>query len=242
MLDDLRGLHATPTAEMDARFSRAAGRLLNETRLVVFGHRCRFLELEFYYYGPNHADPFAHCHEVQRNFGDWYFHRVGSGYRNGSFKGLDFTIGGDGAFGGVLIRSLETDDGTIVCGPSLCVDHLIRSSDCDSVKSLDAKVGKLPVDDPSSPLRLERDAPPTTKRDVYRSARVGLSTASLAQDSQPEQFIDLLYRFLTKPREIKKGRAQLIQGMFREGHSKDEIRDLTGSPRKSIDKHIAALS
>ena len=45
---------------------------------------------------------------MQKHTGKWYFHKFGSSYKQGTYKGLDVSIGkGDGvAAGGILLRSL----------------------------------------------------------------------------------------------------------------------------------------
>ncbi|KAI0268092.1 hypothetical protein BC834DRAFT_676068 [Gloeopeniophorella convolvens] len=108
----------------------------------------------------------------QRLSGSWYFHRVPRrsgtvsnptavlGYRGGSRKGLDITLGSPVApiistnshyfpstsstlgepvpvRGGVLLRSLRrVSDGAVVSGPSLLVDELLRVSKASSIAEL----------------------------------------------------------------------------------------------------------
>src|SRR5262245_54518774 len=118
--DALRG-----SDELGPWFTAVAARLLNGAALLAGGVRHRFTEIEFYYHGDGHLDPFAHRDPVQLHVGRWYFHRTAGVYRSGSFKGLDLSFGDGTAFGGVLIRGLATEDDVLVDGPSLCVDHLL---------------------------------------------------------------------------------------------------------------------
>src|SRR5262245_43010040 len=124
----------------DEWFTRIANRLLNGSRLIVGSVAHRIVEIEFYYHGDQHLDPFAHRDSLQLQLGRWYFHRTRGTYRSGTFKGLDLTFGDGKAFGGVLIRSLETPDGTLIDGPSLCVDHLLDRAGCESVAALDSAI------------------------------------------------------------------------------------------------------
>ena len=146
----------------------------------------QLLEIEFYLISPNvHEDPFCHGSPEQARAGCWsvilltfgrfmtryrYFHRaprshlgapterpsVGGGYRTGSRKGMDLTIGaiptfdpsyktdlaspssfGTKARGGILIRSarvIKTD--AIVSGPSLLADFILRSHGVEEVQDL----------------------------------------------------------------------------------------------------------
>src|SRR4051812_3609018 len=94
-------------------FSQIAERLLNATDFVIAGVPHEILEVEFYYRGAEHEDPFAHGDPVQRFPDRWYFHRTGGVYRGGSFKGLDLTFGNRTARAGILIRSLRLPDGEV---------------------------------------------------------------------------------------------------------------------------------
>ena len=240
MLAQLQNLHSLSIEDVEGHLQSAGEEVLRRIQLNVFGHPCRILEVEFYFFGGQHRDPFAHCHEVQREFGHWYLHRVGTGFRNGSFKGIDLTFGQDTSFGGMLIRSLLDADGSVVCGPSLCVDHLIARSTVGHVRQLNELIGRRSALDTRNPIHLaERTATATDleREKVFRSARVGLSTARIPADAQPQLFLDREYRFLREPKKIKKGRPLLIRALHRSGHSSDEIRAITGSPAKSIAKY-----
>lgn len=39
-----------------------------------------------------HFDSFTHADEQQKKNGQWYFHKMGKGYKGGSYKGLDITF------------------------------------------------------------------------------------------------------------------------------------------------------
>jgi hypothetical protein len=75
-------------------FDAIARRLLCGTRLLAAGVPHRFTEVEMYYYGEPHPDPFTHRDPIQKYTGLWYFHRTAGVYRGGSFKGVDLTFGG----------------------------------------------------------------------------------------------------------------------------------------------------
>ncbi|KIK66690.1 hypothetical protein GYMLUDRAFT_55396 [Collybiopsis luxurians FD-317 M1] len=127
------------------------------------------LELEFYLWQVGvHEDPFTHRAVEQAESGKWYFHRVpqrsgsqktavGSGYRGGSRKGLDITIGQpaitsspyfsttsksgiqtrDPTRGGILLRTLRnTSTGKVVSGPSLIVDEILKLSQASKISEL----------------------------------------------------------------------------------------------------------
>ena len=52
--------------DADAWFTRIATTLLTASRLVVAGQPHRLIEVEVYYHGPEHEDPFAHRDPVQQ--------------------------------------------------------------------------------------------------------------------------------------------------------------------------------
>ncbi len=117
-------------------------------------------EVEFYLKDADHPEPFAHAHPVQRDWGRWYFHRNGSSFRGGSFKGLDLALGDGTATVGVLLRSVVTPDGELIDGPSRLVDRLLALTDSPTVPALDAKLpgavamtAGMPVHFRSSPER-----------------------------------------------------------------------------------------
>ncbi|KAH9919714.1 uncharacterized protein B0H18DRAFT_937053 [Fomitopsis serialis] len=151
--------------DIETRFSTIASALLNDYRLSVATEHGKteydFMEIEFYLYRPGcHADPFTHRSHEQQYAGQWYFHRAprrsgneqpsqaqGSGYRGGTRKGLDLTIGvaerdatrteSTQTRGGILLRTLRrVSDQKVFSGPSLLVDEILRASRAKSVAEL----------------------------------------------------------------------------------------------------------
>lgn len=169
-------------AEVDARFARIAQLLFSDYRIRIQKASSsreetrdyvdlQLLEMEFYLISPNvHEDPFCHGSPEQARSGCWYFHRaprthlgaptdrpsVGGGYRSGSRKGMDLTIGsiatfdplhktdlaspssfGTKARGGILFRSARVvKTGAIISGPSLLVDFILRTYGLEEVQDL----------------------------------------------------------------------------------------------------------
>src|SRR5262249_44387331 len=176
--------------------------LLNRTRLVAGGVSHRLTEVEFYYHGPEHPDRFAHRDPVQVHTGRWYFHRTAGVYRSGSFKGVDLTFGTPGAHAGILFRGLEKPDGSLVDGPSLLVDHLLDATGAAEVPALDKVIGERVAWDAGNPLRLEL-VPDLERKEVYRSARVGLTLKKARPAApEPQRYLLRTYRFLNEPRRI----------------------------------------
>ncbi len=213
----------------EAGFAAIAGRLLSGAALAIGGAAHRLLEVEVYYDGPGHRDPFAHGHPLQRSCGRWYFHRQGASYRGGTYKGLDITFGPPEAAGGILIRSLETPDGRRINGSALCVEHILRCAGAESVAALDAALGAVWA---PGPLRLvpREDLP---RRPVLATARVGLTLKRAAKLSEMPAFWLRPYRFLTDPR-IPKGRVHTVIALHQAGQSIEAIVVQTGSTRRAV--------
>jgi hypothetical protein len=222
---------------LDDWFNRLASHLLNSCRLSVAGQAHRLVEIEFYYHGDGHADPFTHRDPLQLERGRWYFHRTRGVYRGGSFKGLDLTFGSGGAFGGVLLRGLETPEGKLVDGPSLLADHLLAITGSKSIAALDAAIAGRLAWDAGNPLRLEHTAG-DGERPIYRSGRVGLSLKKASQEGEMASFVLRSYRYLTEPRRTAKGKALLVLALHAQGRDADAIHQLTGCPRGSIRRYL----
>ncbi|HEY8377286.1 MAG TPA: hypothetical protein VIK91_12410, partial [Nannocystis sp.] len=198
----------------------------------------RIVEIEVYWNGAAHCDPFAHGDPIQRRFGVWYFHRSGGHYRGGTYKGLDIAFGRDDVAAGILIRGLERPDGTLVDGPCMCVDYLLSRTGHATVQAL-AESFDLAVDDPggTAPLHLTLVDPPR-RAPVYASPRIGLSLKRGAL-AQRARFLARPYRFLTEPTRIKKGRPHLVIGLHRQGLDAAAIAAVVGSTVAPVSRYIA---
>lgn len=221
-----------------ARFASIASELIGGCSLVVAGQPHRLREIEFYYQDEHHDDPFAHGDPVQRTSGRWYFHREGDSYRGGSFKGLDITFGPEGPFGGILIRTIEAPDGTVINGCSLCVDHLLSQTEKPDVATLDGQIGERRVWDTSSPLHLARIEPPEG-REIVATARVGLTLKMMFRNPEMPRYIMARYRFLDEP-SIKKGKIHTVIALHQRGLDPAGIRARTRSPGKTIERYLTA--
>jgi hypothetical protein len=234
----LKPKHVTADEHHAPWFGALVGRLMNECDLVVAGDRYRFTELETYYHGGAHLDPFAHRDPVQLEVGRWYFHRTAGEYRGGSFKGLDLALGDGAAYFGVLIRGVIALAGGVLDGPCVTVDHILEKTKAANVAALDGIINGRKIWDPSAPLHL---VPAAERRAdaVYASARVGLTLKKAKGKPDAPRFVARPYRFLTEPQAIAKGRPHLILALHRAGHAPKEIRELTGVAQATIDRYIA---
>lgn len=217
-----------------SNFQALANQLLNRSSLFVFGNECRIAEIEFYLNTSLHPDPFVHSRPEQERSCTWYLHKRGKSFRNGTFKGLDLAFGGPKQFAGVLIRSIVLPDGQLVSGSCLVVESILRSASIDSLESLNQSI-EGSVFGEINPLRILLDR--NDCRVIHPSRRVGLGLKN-SEDENVEAFRTAQYRFLTEPRDIKKGRKELILSMLENGMPASEIQCLTNSPSKSIERHM----
>jgi 3-methyladenine DNA glycosylase Mpg len=227
-----------PSSACDEWFTRIAERLLNGSHLVVARQPHRLVEIEIYYWSDAHPDPFAHRDPIQFHVGHWYFHRTHGVYRGGSFKGLDLTFGEGHTSGGVLIRGLETPNGALIDGPSLCVDYLLDATAAGTVAELDRAIGQRLAWKDGNPLRLEAtDA--LDKRSPIRSPRVGLLLKKVTARSDSTRFVMRPYRYLTQPRRTKKGKIHMVLALHAQGVGVEEIHRATNCPRRTIERYRA---
>ncbi len=213
-------------------------RLLNGSQLLVGGKAHRFTEVEVYYNGEGHADPYAHCDPIQLHCGRWYFHRTNGVYRSGSFKGFDLAFGDGRNYGGILIRGLEKPNGELVDGPSLCVDYLLDATAAETVARLDKAIGTRVAWEAGNSLLL-CEAEGLEQRPVCRSARVGITLKRRRGNKDMERFVLKPYRYLSQPRKIAKGKSLLVLALHAQGKPADEIQTITGCNRSTVERYIA---
>ncbi|VDC06151.1 unnamed protein product [Peniophora sp. CBMAI 1063] len=234
-----------------ARFALIAQSLLHEHRIVWCNaaasarEEYEIVELEFYLNSEEHPDPYTHGSEEQTALGQWYFHRAprktpapqptaGSkpaGYRGGTRKGLDITLGcplghtGKKMRGGILLRTVRRiSDGRIISGPSLLVDELLRVSSATSLTTLvdEHWIGNISIDhhspDAKSWLSLERIDKSGACGTIYHSPRIGLdlshSSVQVNKENPRIRFVCAHYRFFMHPDLlIANGRGQTFLGV-----------------------------
>jgi hypothetical protein len=69
---------------------------------------------------------------------------------------------------------LRDASGRVICGSSLCVEHLLAQTGHASVAALDRALGERTVDNPANPLHLSA-SPREVELVIDSSARVGLT-------------------------------------------------------------------
>ncbi len=223
-------------------FRRAAHVLLNHAMLYIAGSPYRLAEIEFYWYGPGHEDPFAHRDPIQVESGVWYFHRQGGTYKGGTYKGVDIAMGRrPDTYVGILIRSIfDAESGALIEGSCSCMDHVLLRIGKESVAALAGSFDGSIEPREGSPLFLAHEDPPGGVAEVFDSARVGLT---LKKGATPErkQLLARPYRFTIEPRRTKKGRVHLIVALHRKGYSNEEIVAITGAGAALVARCVRAF-
>jgi 3-methyladenine DNA glycosylase Mpg len=235
---------AAGTAEQayGAAFREIADLLLNQTTLYIAQQPYRCTELEFYWSGLAHIDPFSHGDAMQKQLGHWYFHRAGRQYRSGTYKGLDVAFGNREAFGGILVRGIESLAApALIDGPCMVVDHILGVT---ASPSIDALVSRFDVTiedtDRRSPLYLALAAGSGPSQTVYATPRIGLTLKKGTTEAR-QRYIARHYRFLSEPARIRKGKPHLITALHQQGRSPAEIAALTGTRLSVLQGYLEAF-
>jgi hypothetical protein len=226
-----------------AVFREIAELLLDRTTLYVAGRPHRLTELELYWSGFLHEDPFTHGDPMQQRLGSWYFHRSGQRYRSGTYKGLDLAFGSRDAFGGILVRGVEHlgPRPGLIDGPCMVVDHIL---DLTASASIDELVRRFDLSiestDRSSPLLVQLDPGAGRGAAIYATPRIGL-TLKKGSTAARRRYLARPYRFLSEPARIRKGKPHLVTALHLQGRSPGEIAALTGTRRSVVDGYLAAF-
>jgi hypothetical protein len=231
----------------------------------------------FLHIGPTKAPSiFRYFHRVPRHNGS-----VSSGppaYRSGSRKGLDLTIGTlnspDSSTtqpvavrGGILLRTLRrVSDSTVISGPSLLVDELLRASKADDIPELvnekwkgDISAFRAPSPDDrdpgSNPLTLFVGVkePTSSPPQIYKSPRIGIDLSHPSTRLDPSnprvRFVSKPYRYFVLPHLLTaNGRGQTFLGVHnhcvnvlqisKKSLLAGKIASLTGVQQKTVDKYL----
>lgn len=205
-------------------FLNGAKLMFFQRSLVVNGNYCRIAEVEFY----RSPDPFIHGdQEQQMTCNCFYFHRKGGTYKNGTFKGLDITMGDGVSYGSMLIRSLMTPDGFIE-GPCNVVDYILEQTKKENIQNL-----LKAISPPSLPVPIYFQNPflmlvpaeyPEVK--IYNGPRVGLS---LNRETEINglfcNYVMKEFRFTCFPKLLKKDRNILVVAARLKGIPDDVIKE-----------------
>lgn len=176
--------------------------------LLIAGNLCRIAEVEFY----RTPDPFIHGDiDQQMSSNCFYFHKNGGTYKNGTFKGLDITMGDGQVYASMLIRSIMTPDGFIE-GPCNVVDYILKKNNKTKIEDLITAISppSLPISTYFQNNFLMLIPANHTEMKVYNGPRVGLS---LKKEKEifglRSHYVMKEFRFTCFPKMIKKDRNML---------------------------------
>lgn len=208
----LLGVNEIDYKNIDAAYIQNVARvlLLNHTLCVPASngvvHEFKLGEIEFYVKSDTHDDKYTHGDANQKEYGKWYFHRYKTGaYKSGTYKGVDFTLGSDSTYFGILIRSIyDPNTGLHIEGPCKVVNKILElSGGYGDVKTF--MINKVnPLDATATTSFHLKESPNAVNEDIYTGPRIGLS------DKHPE-WKNVNYRFLVKKNLIKKGKKYLVK-------------------------------
>jgi len=179
--------------------------LLLGVELRVGQKMVRIVEVELYL----DEDPYSHHQPEQQFWGRWYFHKMNtqltpSGFKGGTYKGLDLTLGTETSCVGVLIRSILGDQ--LVEGPSKVVDFILKETGRGNIEELVQLSSDYPprCDDQTFPLQLVKTEP--RERLIYTGPQVGLT---YREDELSQRYFSANLRFTTYP-QLTKNKFSLV--------------------------------
>ena len=132
-------LSDTSKKDLQTLFQTVANELMCNHIIQKGERQYEIVEIEFYYYSPEHRDVITYPRDMQA--GRWFFHPSGVDI---TFASQDVGSPQDGKFryknahfGGVLIRGLRrrSDDGKYIFGPLRCIDELWDNFDAFGILS-----------------------------------------------------------------------------------------------------------
>ena len=120
-------LSDTDNKDLQVWFQNIASELMCNHVIQKEKHQYAIVEIEFYYYSPEHRDVITYPRQMES--GRWFFHQSGVDLTFDSFdikfQNDKFELGKNSRFGGILIRGLrKLDGGEYIFGPQRCVNEL----------------------------------------------------------------------------------------------------------------------
>ena len=122
-LNELKNVEKIKTDEaLKAYFKGLAETLFNKIDILAGNDRYSFAEIEFYYFknGVFDSEQYQVTYPRTKNAGRLFWH----------LSGIDLCFESDkkeGYYGGILIRSIVKEDGSLITGPMCCSDELLNS-------------------------------------------------------------------------------------------------------------------
>ena len=116
-------LSDTDNKDLQVWFQNIASELMCNHVIQKGKHQYAIVEIEFYYYSPEHHDVITYPRQMKS--GRWFFHPSGVDLTFDSYNITDKLGYKNAQFGGILIRGLrKLDNGEYIFGPLKCIDEL----------------------------------------------------------------------------------------------------------------------
>jgi hypothetical protein len=147
--------------------------------------------------------PNTHYNLDQQIMHGFYFNKFSNGtYKGGTFCGFDITFGGDNAYFGILLRSIQNmTNHKITEGPCNVVRCILKEYNCDSIMNF-TNGANLNITDNDQNFFLVY-SPNILQKQIYAGPRIGLS------NKYPE-YVNRAYRFATDKDKLKKKKTLLV--------------------------------
>lgn len=187
-----------------AWFDALAQEILNAHTFRIRHSFYEITEIEFYVYDDIHTDANSHATPMQKTSLKMVFHTHGPSFKEGSYKGVDISMGNKNRYGGILIRGLKAlKDNRLIDGPSKVVDEILLQYKESKVRDL---LEHIDVDIDGNDFELVSKV--NDKIELFKCPRVGLS---LKKNSEKKiSYLLRDYRYLKYPELSKKGRPFII--------------------------------
>lgn len=196
----------------DVWFENVARELFYSYSLLVGNTTFQIIEVELYFYSDEHQDLYTHCSNEQKDSLKWYFHKRGSGVKEGNYAGVDITFGNETRWGGILLRGLRnTQTGEVVDGSGKVAMEILKRSNLSKMNELDCfekknifKAEHLKL----IPFSFDH-------QEIYKSPRKGLFLQNNVSDRL--NFITKNYRFFAGVPKTKKSKYVVAIALYLQG-------------------------
>ena len=191
------------SGDLSKVFDQLAISLLRQTVIATPENNFYLREIEFYFYDKDsHPDSYAHNHNRQLTFGEWYFHRFTDidPFMKSNRNGIDITFGNEqkGIYGGVLIRKIENArTAELFTGINKVVKELIRNVGEKNVKQIAFGNGQFAFDRKQI-MRLEKDNH-LFSSPIFKSPRNGLT---IKNEETADRFHEAAYCYFNHDSNI----------------------------------------
>lgn len=228
-------------ADIKDMMQKYANALLNKLYLCSLTTKYRIMEIEIYYYSETHPDPFVHKSKQQQIPNQWYFHTLhDKGYREGTYKGIDITIGtpNQSTYGGILIRTIQdTETKEITEGSCSIANKIINGCGLTTMTEFAKRMPSTHIKIASHmghyPLYLlkMKDIAPLS---IISCPRVGLNL----KGKNKLDYIMRRYRFTTY-KYLKKFKCGIILSLYHDtNNSLQDTANETMTSIKNVEKYV----